>query len=231
MKRLLRLFLILAALVIVPFWIWGGSFEAAMSPETLVTAFQASRDWAWLAGLGLLVIDLFLPVLGTAVMSALGLVYGWWLGGLLSALGSIGSGMLAYGLCFRLGRRAARWFAGEEGLAKGEHLFRGSLGGWLVALSRWMPVLPEVVACLAGIVRMPVRRFFLALCAGSVPMGFVFAWIGHSGTQQPVFALVLSAGLPPMIWLTFRLIYQAKRAAGDLKKKERPPEVGTKGGR
>lgn len=215
MKRLLSLFLLLAALVIVPFWIWGGSFEAAMSPERLVAAFQASRDWAWLAGWGLLVIDLFLPVLGTAVMSALGLVYGWWLGGLLSSLGSIGAGMAAYGLCYRLGRRGrrgARWLTGEAGLEEGERLFRGELGGWLVALSRWMPVLPEVVACLAGMARMPLRRFFPALCAGSVPMGFVYAWIGHSGTQHPLFALGLSAGLPPVIWLGFRTIYRAKAA-------------------
>jgi uncharacterized membrane protein YdjX (TVP38/TMEM64 family) len=223
MKRLLLLFLLLAALVIVPFLIWGGAIEVAMSPEKLVAAFQSSRDWAWLAGLGLLVIDLFLPVLGTAVMSALGLVYGWFVGGLLSALGSIGAGMLAYGLCFRLGRRAARWFAGEAGLEEGERLFRGELGGWLVALSRWMPVLPEVVACLAGIARMPVRRFFLALCAGSVPMGFVYAWIGHSGVQHPLFALGLSAGLPPLIWLGFRALYRAKAVAGDPQKQSGLP--------
>ena len=212
MKRLLLLFLVLAALVIVPFLIWGGTFETVLSPEKLVAVFQSSRDWAWLAGLGLLVVDLFLPVLGTAVMSALGLVYGWFLGGLLSSLGSIGAGMLAYGLCYRLGRRAARWFAGEAGLEEGERLFRGELGGWLVALSRWMPVLPEVVACLAGIARMPVRRFFTALSAGSVPMGFVYAWIGHSGVQHPLVALAFSAGLPPIIWLGFRALYRAKAA-------------------
>lgn len=207
MKRLLALTLFLAVLVIVPFLIWGGSIEAAMSPEKLVAAFQSSRDWAWLAGIGLLVIDLFLPVLGTAVMSALGLVYGWFLGGLLSALGSIGAGLLAYGLCFRLGRRGARWLAGEAGIAEGERLFGGELGAWIVALSRWMPVLPEVVACLAGVSRMPMRRFFPALCAGSVPMGFVYAWIGHRGIANPGLALLLSAVLPPVIWILFRWIY------------------------
>lgn len=120
--------------------------------------------------------------------------------------------MAAYGLCLRLGRRGARWLTGDAGLEEGERVFRGELGGWLVALSRWMPVLPEVVACLAGITRMPMRRFFPALCAGSVPMGFVYAWIGHSGTQHPLFALGLSAGLPPLIWLGFRLLYRAKAA-------------------
>ena len=207
MKRLLLLFFVLAVMVIVPFLIWGNAFEKSMSFEDTVARMRSAGDWAWLVGVGLLVIDLFLPILGTVVMSALGLVYGWVLGGLISAIGSIVSGLLAYGLSVKMGRRAARWLAGEKGLLEGERIFHGELGGWLVALSRWMPVLPEVVACLAGISRMPLRRFFPALCAGSVPMGFVFAWIGHTGEQRPVLALVFSAGLPPLIWAVFRAYY------------------------
>jgi uncharacterized membrane protein YdjX (TVP38/TMEM64 family) len=152
------------------------------------------------------VLDLFLPVLATAVMSALGYVYGWLLGGMLSSLGSIGAGLLAYGLCCRMGRRAALRLAGEKGLAEGERLFQGEPGGWIVAISRWMPVLPEVVACLAGLSRMPLRRFVPALCAGSVPMGFVYAWIGARGVEHPGLALAVSALLPPVIWLMVRTL-------------------------
>lgn len=206
MKRLILLFLALALLVLIPFAIWGGRFEEAMSPEKLVAAFQKARGWAWLVGLVLLVLDLFLPVLATAVMSALGYVYGWLLGGLLSSLGSIGAGLLAYGLCCRMGRRAALRLAGEKGLAEGERLFQGEPGGWIVAISRWMPVLPEVAACLAGLSRMPLRRFVPALCAGSVPMGFVYAWIGARGVEHPGLALAVSALLPPVIWLMVRTL-------------------------
>lgn len=206
MKRLILLFLALALLVLIPFAIWGGRFEEAMSPEKLVAAFQKARGWAWLVGLVLLVLDLFLPVLATAVMSALGYVYGWLLGGLLSSLGSIGAGLLAYGLCCRMGRRAALRLAGEKGLAEGERLFQGEPGGWIVAISRWMPVLPEVAACLAGLSRMPLRRFVSALCAGSVPMGFVYAWIGARGVEHPGLALAVSALLPPVIWLMVRTL-------------------------
>jgi uncharacterized membrane protein YdjX (TVP38/TMEM64 family) len=207
MKRLFLIFLVLALLVIIPFVIWGDDFERSMSFEKTVEAFRDAGSWAWVVALGLLLVDLFLPILGTVVMSALGLVYGWFLGGVLAALGSVGAGLLAYGLCRLLGRRAAYWLAGEKGIEEGERLFRGETGGWLVALARWMPVLPEVVACMAGIAKMPFPRFLGALCAGSVPMGFVFAWIGHTGEQQPVIALALSAGLPPLIWGLFRWIY------------------------
>ena len=210
MKRLFLIFLVLALLVIVPFLIWGDHFEQSMSLENTVTWLHSTGSWAWAAGIGLLLADLFLPILGTVVMSALGLIYGWFWGGLLSAFGSVGAGVLAYGLSRKLGRRAVRFLAGEHGITEGERLFGGETGEWLVAFSRWMPVLPEVVACLAGISRMPFKRFFAALCAGSFPMGFVFAWIGQTGNNQPMMALILSAGLPPLIWGAFRLLYRCK---------------------
>lgn len=211
MKRLFLIFLVLATMVIVPFLIWGGQVEESMSLENTVSWLRSTGNWAWAAGIGLLIIDLFLPILGTVVMSALGLVYGWFIGGLLSALGSIAAGLLAYGLAHKLGRKAVLWLTGESGLAEGERLFHGETGGWLVAFSRWMPVLPEVVACLAGITKMPFKRFFAALCAGCFPMGFIFAWIGETGNDQPVITLILSAGLPPLIWGAFRLIYRKEK--------------------
>lgn len=211
MKRLFLIFLVLATMVIVPFLIWGSQVEESMSLENTVSWLRSTGNWAWAAGIGLLIIDLFLPILGTVVMSALGLVYGWFIGGLLSALGSIAAGLLAYGLAHKLGRKSVLWLTGENGLAEGERLFHGETGGWLVAFSRWMPVLPEVVACLAGITKMPFKRFFAALCTGCFPMGFIFAYIGETGNEQPVIAVILSAGLPPLIWGAFRLFYRKKK--------------------
>ena len=73
--------------------------------------------------------------------------------------------------------------------------------GWLVALSRCMPVLPEAVACLAGIARMKWRVFLPALACGSVPLGFTFAAIGHLGQNEPAWALALSLGVPVVLWV------------------------------
>jgi uncharacterized membrane protein YdjX (TVP38/TMEM64 family) len=156
--------------------------------------------WAWAAGIVLLVADIVLPVPSTVVMSALGWMYGWWIGGLICSAGSMLSGIVAYGACRWLGRGAARWIAGEEGLRRGEEIFEKS-GGWLVALSRWMPVLPEAVACLAGLSRMRRRVFFPALVCGSLPTGFAFAAIGHLGQSEPGWAMALSCIVPVVLWL------------------------------
>ena len=199
--RLLWLFLLLALLVLVPFVIWGDFFGELFSPEgSREWLDQFGKPWAWLAGIGLLVADLFLPIPGTVVMSALGYVYGPWLGGIIAVAGSMLSALLAYTLCRKLGRRAAEWIAGREDLEKGEEIFNGSAGGWIVALSRWLPVMPEVISCLAGLARMSWRRFVTALACGSIPLGFTFAAIGEWAHENPALALLLSAGLPPVLW-------------------------------
>ena len=137
----------------------------------------------------------------TVVMSALGAIYGPFIGGAAAAAGSFISGAIPYLCCRKLGRGAAEWIVGRDELAKGESLF-GRYGGWAVALSRWMPLLPEVVACIAGMVRMPPGKFFAALACGSIPMGFAFAAMGHNmGADEPGLTIILSALVPALLWL------------------------------
>lgn len=195
----LALFLILLVGIIVPFVIWGEGFDSALSLEGTRMWMEGYGRWAWVAGMGLLMGDIVLPIPSTVVMSAMGWMYGWLLGGLIASAGSFFSGLLAYGLCRWLGRSAARWIAGEEGLQRGEALFSRH-GGWLVAVSRWTPVLPEAVACLAGLVQMRWRVYVFALACGSLPLGFAFAAIGHLGVSNPGWALALSAVMPVLMW-------------------------------
>ena len=197
--RLLWLFLGLAVLFLIPFLIWGGALETMFSQTGAVSWMESFGRWAWLGGLGLIVSDLLLPIPGTVVMSAMGYVYGPIWGGLLSAAGSVLAGSIAYHLCRLMGRNAAVRLVGEKDLQKGEAMVE-QIGGWVVALSRWLPLLPEVVACMAGLIRMNSLTFHIALLCGALPLGFVFAAIGHAGFEHPLLAIVVSAGLPPLLW-------------------------------
>ncbi len=199
-RALLPLVLVIVAGILVPFVLWGEHFDQTLSLSGARQWMMGFGDRAWVAGVVLLVADIVLPVPSTVVMSALGLIYGWWWGGLTASLGSMSAGIVAYAACRWLGRGAARWIAGEEGMRRAEEIFE-KRGGWLVAMSRWMPVLPEAVACLAGLSRMRWRVFLPALACGSIPTGFVFAAIGHLGQSAPGQAIALSCILPVLLWL------------------------------
>jgi uncharacterized membrane protein YdjX (TVP38/TMEM64 family) len=210
MIRLFWLFLFLALAVSIPFVIWGAGFERSFGQEGAVAWLIGYGPWAGAAGILLLMSDLFLPIPATAVMVALGFVYGPIKGGLIATSGGFLSGALAYLLCRWFGRPLAVRVLGAQDLADGERLF-ARVGGWLVVLSRWLPVFPEVIACMAGLSRMPPWPFFIALACGSAPLGFVFAAIGHAGVDYPLLAIVLGAGLPPLLWLAVQPYFRARR--------------------
>ena len=192
--------LALATLLMIPFLIWNEPFTRMFSGDEMIDWLRARGGLGWAAGILLLVADLALPIPATGVMAALGYVYGGAIGGFVSACGSFLAGLLAYGLCRGFGHGVALKLAGQGDLEKAEKLFARS-GGWIVALSRCLPLLPEVIACLAGLASMPLRRFLVALACGAVPVGFVFAGIGSLGVERPALAIGLSLVLPPILWL------------------------------
>lgn len=199
--RLAAIFLALGVVVMIPFLIWGKWFEAMFTGDALLQWLAHwGRAWGWALAMLLLVADLFLPVPGTAVMSGLGYLYGAWWGGLAAAAGSFLSGALAYELCSRFGERVAARLMGQEGLERGHRLFAGRTGGFVIALSRCLPLLPEVVACMAGLTKMPAFRFYAALACGCLPMGFIFAGIGAAGHDAPGTAIALSIAVPAVLY-------------------------------
>lgn len=207
--RFVLLFVVLVTMVLVPFFIWGDTLMNFFSNERSITWLKGFGQWAWLLAILLLVADLFLPIPATIIMAALGYLYGPVVGGLLSVIGSFISGALGYWLCRLLGEKAAIKILGTKEYERGKNMST-KVGGWVVALSRWLPVFPEVVACMAGLVRMPARNFYWALACGSLPLGFTYALVGNSGITNPTLAIVLSACLPPVIWFAVNQVLRHK---------------------
>jgi uncharacterized membrane protein YdjX (TVP38/TMEM64 family) len=209
--RLLITAAVLAGLFCLPFVLWGRDFMLWFSGDAAVAWILSQGAWGGLAVIGLLVADLFLPIPATPVMSAAGYLYGFWTGGVLGALGSFAAGVTGYLLCRGFGQGIAARLAGEKELSDHHTLFQ-RFGPWLVAASRLLPLLPEVVSCLAGLTRMPPRVFLSALACGAVPVGFVYAGIGAAGQQHPRLALGLSLVIPPVLWLLVRPLLRAGRS-------------------
>ena len=152
--------------------------------------------WAWALGIGLIWADLILPVPQTAIIAALGIVYGAVLGGLVGSFALITSGLLAYLLMRTHVRRFAARLVGQSSLDKMGVFFERS-GVWAIVLTRSLPYsIPEAVTFLAGLGRMPFTTFLTALALGSIPTAFVFAGLGAGWADYPVLVLAVSYVLP-----------------------------------
>ncbi len=206
--RVLVTGLIASALMIGSFLLWGGEYELLFSKDGVPKTLGPD---GWLLVVGLLMLDVFLPIPATAALAALGMTYGPLLGGLYGCLGTFLAGTLGYGLCRLANERIARFLVGDLGMAMGKR-FLGRSGAWAIALSRWTILLPELLSCFAGLVRMPAKAYFAALGCGVIPMSFAYAWLGSTETAQdnPLLALGLSAAVPVLLWTVVSRCFRDK---------------------
>jgi uncharacterized membrane protein YdjX (TVP38/TMEM64 family) len=177
----------------------------------MLSMLRQSHGWAWAFGIALIWADLVLPVPQTAVIAALGIVYGTVLGGLIGSVGLITGGLLGY-LAMRTALRGlVKRHVGRRSLDRMENLFaRG--GAWAIVLTRSLPYsIPEALVFLAGIAGMPMGKFLAALTVGSVPTAFAFAALGAGWADEPVLALLASYVLP--ILLLPVVLYLLRRRA------------------
>jgi uncharacterized membrane protein YdjX (TVP38/TMEM64 family) len=164
-----------------------------------VSMLREYDSWAWAVGIALVWADLVLPVPQTAVIAALGIIYGTVFGGLLGSVALISSGILGYALMRTSARRFVDRLGGRQFRNKTESLFDRS-GAWAIVLSRSLPYsIPEAIVFLAGLAGMPLGKFTMALTVGSVPTAFAFAAIGAGWADQPILVLIVSYILPILL--------------------------------
>lgn len=177
-----------------------------------VSMLRDYDSWAWAVGIALIWADLVLPVPQTAVIAALGIIYGTVFGGLLGSVALITSGILGYALTRTSARRFVDRLVGRRFRSKTESLFDRS-GAWAIVLSRSLPYsVPEAIVFLAGFAGMPMGKFIMALTVGSVPTAFAFAAIGAGWADQPILVLMVSYVLP-MLLLPIVLYLMRPRAS------------------
>jgi uncharacterized membrane protein YdjX (TVP38/TMEM64 family) len=176
-----------------------------------VLTLRQHGTWAWAVGIALVCADLVLPVPQTAVIAALGIVYGVAIGGGLGTVALVGGGVLGYGLMRTSARRLVLRAVGEPSLLRMQTFFERA-GPWTIVLTRSLPYsIPEIFVCLAGLAGMPWREFLVALALGSLPTAFVYAAIGAGLAERPLLALGISWALPIV---SLPLALQAMRRRG-----------------
>lgn len=175
---------------------------------------QAGTIGAAFLGVGLLVVDVFLPVPSSIVMILHGALFGVVVGTLLSVIGGLGASLVG----FWLGRQGetllSRWITEEEAYQANQLLKRW---GWLaIIVTRPIPILAETVAIMAGASTISWRLMALAGLAGAIPAGMLYAITGATALNLDNFLLtfgfvMLMAGL---FWLIGRSV-QTKLMTGE----------------
>ncbi|MDQ3815638.1 MAG: VTT domain-containing protein [Armatimonadota bacterium] len=131
---------------------------------------------AALVGVGLLVIDVVLPVPSSLVMIAHGALFGVVVGTLLSLIGSTGAALLGFAIGRRGGPLLARLVSPAE-QAQADRLLR-RWGALAIVVTRPVPLLAETVAILAGTSSLRWRQVAIAALAGSFPGALLYALTG-----------------------------------------------------
>ena len=155
-------------------------------------------------GVGLLIVDVALPVPSSGVMLLHGALFGLWIGAALSMIGSIGAAVVG----FWVGRAGNGWIrrlvTPEEHDRAGRMLQRW--GALAIVASRPVPMLAETMMILAGASPMPWGRAMLAAIAGSIPAALAYAAAGAAAASLPaataVFGGVVLVGA--VFWLIGR---------------------------
>jgi membrane protein DedA with SNARE-associated domain len=176
--------LILVAIVLVPFFLFEDAFNAFAEQ---IARGEASTGGAALAIGGLLAFDVFLPVPSSIVSTAAGVLLGLWRGGAVVWIGMMTGCLVGYWV----GRRStplARRLVGADGLVRAGTL-ANRYGPWAVVLCRPVPVLAEATVIFAGLVRAPLARFLALTASSNLGIAAGYAAIGAYSMRVESFLL------------------------------------------
>ncbi len=218
----------IVALILVPYFLWHEPMDAYFASPEFAAWIASAKPYAWIVAIALLVGDLFLPIPASPVVASAGVIYGSFWGGVIGAVGSVLAGLVAYALARLAGRKAARLLASEDEMADLQRFF-DTWGISGIIASRAMPVVPEVLTFMAGLARMHLGRFVLALAIGAIPMGFLLAWAGSTAGTSSTLLLVLTL-VPAGLWCVYLGWTQSLRARrlqpDPLERQDRPSDQG-----
>lgn len=177
------------AIPIIPFVVVG-----ELPGQRWLESSTASDLGVGATGAGLLAMDVLLPIPSSIVSTLLGARLGVAAGFAWACAGMV----LGHMIGFALGRLWPARFAPTLANAP---------SGWVIFVSRPVPVLAEAVALAAGATRVPLRTYALWCVAGDALYTLVLVANGAQflPKNMVLWALLLPMGLPAMTWLSWKI--------------------------
>lgn len=159
----------------------------------------------WTIVVGLLAVDILLPIPSSVISTYSGSQLGWWWGTLANWAGmSLGS-VVAFAIARRWGFPIAAWLSSEDALDRMRHT-SNALAPYVVALFRAVPVLAEASVLLFGIHRVAWRRFLPVLLLSNLGISLAYAAFGDYAARHQwlAAALGLSVAAAALLFASMR---------------------------
>lgn len=210
MPQLLRLALVLAlvlAVPILPFALFGERIEEATEawlgrPPGEAGGYHAARpadEVLFVAVVGLLSTDVFLPVPSSLVSTVAGMQLSLPLAITASWLGMTAGATLGFALARWLGRPLAARLASAEELARME-VYNDRWGPRVLVLFRALPVLAEASVLACGAMALSWPRFMAPVALSNLGIAAVYSVVGYYGRSQSplvtMYVLIASIAIP-----------------------------------
>ncbi|NOZ65276.1 MAG: VTT domain-containing protein [Alphaproteobacteria bacterium] len=159
--------------------------------------------------IALLFLDLFVTVPTLSLIMLSGYFLGYPLAVLASVTGLMIAGCSGYLLSFLYGSRVLRFLIKDDEKREDMKSTFHKHGFAMILLSRALPMLPEVTACLSGSTRMPFPKFLAAWSLSSVPYVLIAAYSGSiSSLGNPMPAIFTAIGITSVLWLGWFLFHR-----------------------
>ena len=182
---------LLIAFLIITFWSWQSEAilydlartdrTAAWKVERLQQFFEACGPLAPIVYVAFVIVEVVVaPIPGLMLYAPGGVVFGGFLGGLLSLTGNVLGAGIACGITRNIGSSWLTRLVHEDSLAKAQtELARR--GSWLIFLLRVNPLTSsDLVSYAAGFTRISIGKVMLATMFGMAPLCFAQAWLAES---------------------------------------------------
>lgn len=211
MRRTIALVAIVAGVVIGSKLLLENALGLSLEP--LARSWMADAGWSGAAAVvGLLAVDIFIPVPSSIVMVLSGAAFGVWWGALLAFVGSIGGEWLGFELARRYGAGLSSRFIGDAAEVRRLNHILVTHGAAAVVVTRALPVVMETMSLVAGVSTMPRLTFLVASAIGTAPIVVIYAYAGarsrETGSLVPALVILVAVAAAGWVW------YRAKVRSG-----------------
>jgi uncharacterized membrane protein YdjX (TVP38/TMEM64 family) len=208
MRRTIALVAIVAAVIIGSKLLLENLLGFSLEPLARSWMADAGAPGA-AAVIGLLAIDIFIPVPSSIVMVLSGAAFGVVWGSLLAFIGSIGGEWLGFELARRYGTSLSSRFIGDDVERQRLNRILNRHGAAAVAVTRALPVVMETMSVVAGLSTMKRSTFLIASTIGTLPIVVIYAYAGAMSREMdsivPAVVILIAVAAAGWVWYRARL--------------------------